>query len=137
MTSDINKTSPERIEILRSTENIVNTFLHILHNANMKWDWFADSRALSLPLAFEAIEKAILEAKARATRLRFITEITKENIVLTKEFMAILELRHLEGVKGNFGVSDVEYNLAISTTTNAHLGNPAHEQLYHTQSTAM
>ena len=136
MTSDINKTSPERIEILRSTENIVNTFLHILHNANMKWDWFADSRALSLPLAFEAIEKAILEAKARATRLRFITEITKENIALTKEFMAILELRHLEGVKGNFGVSDVEY-IAISTTTNAHLGNPAHEQLYHTQSTAM
>ena len=57
--------------------------------------------ALSLPLAFEAIEKAILEAKARATRLRFITDITKENIALTKEFMAILELRHLEGVKGN------------------------------------
>jgi hypothetical protein len=115
MASDIKKTSAERIEILRSTENITNSFLHILHNANTKWDWFADSRALSLPLAFEAIKKAILEEKARATRLRFVTNITKENIALTKVFMDILELRHL-GVNGNFGVSDVEY-IAIFTTT--------------------
>lgn len=96
MTSDIKKTNAERIEILRSTENIVNTFLHILHNANTKWDWFADVGALSLPLAFEAVKKAMLEAKARATRLRFITEITKENMADTKELMDILELRHLE-----------------------------------------
>jgi two-component system, OmpR family, sensor histidine kinase VicK len=122
MTSDIKKTNTERIEILRSAENILNTFLHILHNANTKWDWFADSRALSLPLAFEAIKKAILEAKTKATRLRFITEITKENMALAKEFKDILELRHIEGVKGNFGVSDVEY-IAISTTTNAHFGD--------------
>jgi hypothetical protein len=61
MTSNT-KTSTERIEILCSTENIINTFLHILHNANTKWDWFADSRVLSLSLAFEAIKKAILEA---------------------------------------------------------------------------
>jgi hypothetical protein len=57
----------------------------------------------------------MLEAKARATRLRFITEITKENIFYAKEFMESVELRHLDGVKGNFGVSDAEY-IAISTT---------------------
>ena len=34
----------------------------------------------AVPLEFEAIRKAILEAKTRDTRLRFITEITKENI---------------------------------------------------------
>ncbi|MFZ0511871.1 MAG: hypothetical protein WAM14_09715, partial [Candidatus Nitrosopolaris sp.] len=57
----------------------------------------------------------MVEAKARATKLRFITEITKENISHTKEFMESVELRHLDGVKGNFGVSDAEY-IAISTT---------------------
>ena len=43
-----------------------------------------------------------------------ITQITQENISCTKEFMEIVELRHLDGVKGNFGVSDSEY-IAIST----------------------
>ena len=116
MTSDINKTNVERIEVLHGTEIIINTHLHILHNANRRWDYFADVKSLSVvPLAFEAIKKAMLEAKARATRLRFITEITKENIFYAKEFMESVELRHLDGVKGNFGVSDAEY-IAISTT---------------------
>jgi hypothetical protein len=44
----------------------------------------------------------MLEAKARATRLKFLTEITKENMAHTKELMDILELRHLGGVKGKF-----------------------------------
>ena len=47
--------------------------------------------------------------------MRFITEITQENISYVKEFIESVELRHLEGAKGNFGVSDSEY-IAISTT---------------------
>jgi two-component system, OmpR family, sensor histidine kinase VicK len=113
----VTKTNPARIEILHDFETIINTYLHIIYNAKSRWDYFADVRSLSaVPLAFEAIKKAILEAKARATRLRFITEITKENISYTKDFMEIVELRHLDGVKGNFGLSDSEY-IAISTTS--------------------
>ena len=56
----------------------------------------------------------MLAAKARDTRLRFITEITQENICYVKEFIESVELRHLDGAKGNFGVSDSEY-IAIST----------------------
>jgi two-component system sensor histidine kinase VicK len=116
MTANINETKARRIELLHNTETIINTYLHILHNANSRWDYFADARSLSvIPSAFEEIKKAMLEAKARDTRLRFITEITKENIPYTKEFMESVELRHLDGVKGNFGVSDAEY-IAISTT---------------------
>ena len=116
MTSDIDKTNAGTIEVLHGTEIIINTYLHILHNANRRWDYFADVKSLSVvPLAVEAIKKAMLEAKDRATRLRFITEITKENISYAKEFMESVELRHLDGVKGNFGVSDAEY-IAISTT---------------------
>ncbi|MFZ0224120.1 MAG: hypothetical protein WAM42_20760, partial [Candidatus Nitrosopolaris sp.] len=54
-------------------------------------------------------------AKVRGARVRFITEITKENISYTETFVQSVELRHLDGVKGNFGVSDAEY-IAISTT---------------------
>src|SRR5215472_17391680 len=115
MIANVNKTNARRIELLHDTETIINIYLHILHNANSRWDYFADARSLSvIPSAFEEIKKAMLEAKARDTRLRFITEITKENISYAKEFMESVELRHLDGVKGNFGVSDTEY-IAIST----------------------
>src|SRR5215467_1631445 len=116
MTNEINKTNPGRIEVIHDNNTIIDTYVHILHNARSRWDYFAEARSLSVvPLAFEAIKKALLEAKARATRLRFITEITKENISYTKDFMEIVELRHLDGVKGNFGVSDSEY-IAISAS---------------------
>src|SRR5215467_12430223 len=116
MTNEINKTNPGRIEVIHDSDTIIDIYVHILHNARSRWDYFADARSLSVvPLAFEAIKKALLEAKARAIRLRFITEITKENISYTKDFMEIVELRHLDGVKGSFGVSDSEY-IAVSTT---------------------
>src|SRR5215467_12458250 len=113
---DIKKTNAGRIEVLHDTEIIINTYLRILHEANRRWDYFADVRSLLVvPLGFEAIKRAISEAQARGTRLRFISEITQENISYTKEVIEIVELRHLDGVKGNFGVSDSEY-IAISTT---------------------
>ena len=115
MTANINKSDIGMIEVLDDTKIIIDTYLRILHKANGRWDYFADVRSLSVvPFGFEAIKKAISEAKAKGTRLRFITEITQENISCTKEFIEIAELRHLDGVKGNFGVSDSEY-IAIST----------------------
>src|SRR5215469_4626358 len=116
MIANVNKTNAGSLDVLHDTETIINTYLHILHNANSRWDYFADVGSLSLiPSAFEVIKKAILEAKARGTRLRFITEITKVNVSYTKAFVQNVELRHLDGVKGNFGVSDTEY-ISISTT---------------------
>jgi hypothetical protein len=44
--------------------------------------------------------------KDRGIRLRFITEITKDNISYCKELMKTAELRHLDGIKGNFGIVD-------------------------------
>src|SRR5215472_15438319 len=115
MTSNINNSNAGMIEVLDDTEIIIDTYLRILHNTNGRWDYFADVRSLSVvPFGFEAIKKGISEAKAKGTRLRFITEITQKNISCTKEFIETAELRHLDGVKGNFGVSDSEY-IAIST----------------------
>ena len=113
----MNNTNSERIEVLHDTEIIINTYLNILNNAGNRWDYFADVRSLSLaPFAIEPIKKAMLDARrARGTRLRFVTEITKHNISYCKQIMENVELRHLDGVKGNFGVSDTEY-IAISTT---------------------
>jgi two-component system, OmpR family, sensor histidine kinase VicK len=56
------------------------------------------------------IKNAYSELLRRGIKTRFITEITDKNIQYCKELKKIVyELRHLEGVKGNFGVSESDY----------------------------
>jgi two-component system, OmpR family, sensor histidine kinase VicK len=71
----------------------------------------------SLAFAIESIRKSFLEAKDRDVKLRCITEITTENIPYCKELMKIAEVRHLDGIKGNFMVSEKEY-LAPAVSNN-------------------
>jgi hypothetical protein len=49
---------------------------------------------------------AVKALKDKGIKIRFITDVTKENISFCKSLMTISELRHLEGVKGNFGIVD-------------------------------
>jgi hypothetical protein len=66
MTADTKKTNVERIEVLHDTEFIISTYMHILHKANRRWDYFADVKSLSVvPFGFEPIRKAIMEARDR------------------------------------------------------------------------
>ena len=64
------------------------------------------------PLAIQVktIKKAFADAKRRNVGLRYLTEITKDNISYCKELMTIVdEPRHLDGIKGNFMLSETEY----------------------------
>jgi hypothetical protein len=91
-------TRNERIEVLHNKDIIVNTYLRALHNAN-KWDYFAETKLL-VPLGMGSLNEALVDAKNRGIRLRFITEITKDNVSRCKDTMKIAELKHLEGVRG-------------------------------------
>jgi two-component system, OmpR family, sensor histidine kinase VicK len=44
--------------------------------------------------------------KRRGIKIRFITEITKENVQYCKELLNISEIRHLDEIKENFGIAD-------------------------------
>jgi hypothetical protein len=56
------------------------------------------------------IRRTHYEMKERGVKIRFITEITKGNMNHCKELMNIGEVRHLDEIKGNFGVLDSTYN---------------------------
>ena len=45
------------------------------------------------------IKKGYIDFKRRGVKIRFITEITKENIPYCKELMQYVELRHMEKLK--------------------------------------
>lgn len=105
-----NDDTVEKIEVLRTTDTIIHTYLQAIHKAKGKWDYYADIKSLSGTFGIEPIKKALLYAKERRNiTIRFVTEITRDNIPYCKEIMKIGEVGHLDGVKGNFGISDTEY----------------------------
>ena len=78
-------------------------------------DYCHDSRSPSSLVTNDQYFQIIKNLKAKGIRQRFITEITEENIRHSKELANYVELRHLEGVKGNFGIVDgKEYGAAAN-----------------------
>ena len=80
-------------------------------NAEVKIDACVDYTRPSLILQIKEIKKAFYDAKERGIKLRYITEITADNVSFCKELSSTIadELRHLDGIKGNFYVSEREY----------------------------
>ena len=108
---------------MRNPEIIIKTYLSILNNIKGKWSHFADINSVSqLPFMFDKIREIMLCAKgSREIRLRFITEITKDNLQFCKQVAETVEVRHLEGVKGNFGISDCEYISVLTTESQSRI----------------
>ena len=66
--------------------------------------------------------------KSRGVKLRYVTEITDDNIGYCKELIKLVnELRHLDGIKGNFYISETEY---IAPASLHEKGKPASEIIY-------
>jgi two-component system sensor histidine kinase VicK len=63
-----------------------------------------------LAVTIDPIRGAFSDAKKRGVKLRYLTEISKENASFCKELISLVdEMRHLDGIKGNFMLSESEY----------------------------
>jgi signal transduction histidine kinase len=113
--------SSEKTEIVYGSSNVLDREILFFSNAKLKVDTCMDYTRPSLAIIIESIRKSFLDAKSRDVKLRYITEITTENILYCKELMKIAELRHLDGIKGNFMVSEKEY-IALVVSNNTTLG---------------
>ncbi len=99
----------ERTEVLSGEQNVMDTILHFLSISD-RIDSCGDYKAPSLIIEVEAYKKLLLDLKANGIKLRYITDITKDNIQYCKELLKFAkEIRHLDGIRANFSVSETEY----------------------------
>jgi two-component system, OmpR family, sensor histidine kinase VicK len=56
-------------------------------------------------MGVDAIKNERIKAKKRGVNFRYITEVTNDNVAYCKELSEFAEVRHLDGIKGNFEVS--------------------------------
>ena len=104
------KTIREGTEVLNGVDTVMDTLLQFLHRTDSKIDACVDYTRPSLAIDIQVFREAFLDAKKRGVKLRYVTETTKDNISYCKQMMTMVdELRHLDGIKGNFYISDTEY----------------------------
>src|ERR687894_1553320 len=122
-----NYETTERTEIWSGLETISRKSFEVLSRAKVTSDCCHDSKSPLILVTTEQYFQMIKQLKAKGIRQRFVTEITAENVKYSKELACYVELRHLQGVKGNFGVVDgKEYGAAA----NIYAMRPAVEFIY-------
>ena len=96
--------------VLTDPKDIMSSAATLFPDVKERIDCCADDNAPYSHFMLKPVRDGYIQLKNRGIKVRFITEIMKENLYYSKELMKIVELRHLDGIKGNFGISDgVEY----------------------------
>jgi two-component system, OmpR family, sensor histidine kinase VicK len=121
--------SVKNTKVLQGPEKVIDIALQFTSNAENKIDACVDHTRPSLIVGIRELKKAFRDVKKRGVKLRYITEITAENISFCKELLATMvdELRHLDGIKGNFYVSEREY---IAPAALHEKGKPSSQIIY-------
>ena len=106
----------ERVQLLYGIENIAKVQSQVVYNAKARIDVCVDSKSPSVVIEGEHVKNILLDAITnRGIKYRYITEINQSNIQYCKKLSKIIhEIRHLNGIRGNFAVTESEY---IATVT--------------------
>jgi two-component system sensor histidine kinase VicK len=99
----------QRTEVLHKPENMTKAVAEFFSGAFTALDICADHTWPSVAMELDVFKQAFVDVNKNKAKSRVVTEITKDNIRYCKELMNLGELRHLDGIKGNFAVSERVY----------------------------
>ena len=109
-------------------DNADNAILRFIDAAKVKIDSCLNSVAPSVMIKVDAIRERRVDAvKNRGLKLRYVIDITKDNIDYVKQMLTFSEIRHLDGLKGNFEVADQREYVAVATL---HAAQPIPQLLF-------
>jgi two-component system sensor histidine kinase VicK len=105
--------SEDKVTMVQGFDNIVQAVEDALNRTEQRWDACLD--AATPRISAKMIGKAHQEARKRKVAIRYIIDITKDNVEYCKQIMANsgAEIRHSPGIQGSFGVSDDVYISSI------------------------
>ena len=87
-----------------------------LYLKRMRFIAYIDYSRPFLAIEIEELKKAFSMQREEESD-RYVTEITKDNVPYCKELLKMVdELRHIEGIRGNFYVNKTQY-IAPATST--------------------
>src|SRR5215212_6390448 len=103
----------EQTEMLIGAEVTIKRMSELFSNVSKKFDGCANSTAPSI--AMTIFRDAYEDMKSRGVKIRWVTDITKDNLTHCKDLMQYAEVRHISCLDENFRVSETEYIAATTT----------------------
>jgi signal transduction histidine kinase len=88
---------------------VTDSLIAFLRNAKESIEVCVDPASVFVIVSFPPYLQGCLDAKQRGVAIKIVTEITTENVDYCKQMMKFAEVRHIDGIKGNFGVTEIEY----------------------------
>jgi hypothetical protein len=97
-------------KILCNIEETNKAILEFIDKTIHRYDICADSKTPSFVFNNNEIRKRFLDFKDKKKgNVRYIIEITRDNIDFCKEVMTAVELRHMQGLRGVSRINEAEY----------------------------
>jgi two-component system, OmpR family, sensor histidine kinase VicK len=108
----------EKTEMLIGDEVTASRVSEFFSNMSKKFDTCANSEAPSV--AMTIFRDAYENMKSRGIKIRWVTDITKDNLTHCKDLTQYADVRHISSLNGNFGVSEIEYIAAATINEGQH-----------------
>ena len=70
---------------MHGSENVVDRLVQFMQKAQLRIDVFVDNTRPGLAIEIKRLKDAFIDAKRRHVTIRYITEITKDNLDYCKE----------------------------------------------------
>jgi hypothetical protein len=101
------RTNDEKTVVLYDGAEMFRITIEDFSNLKETVDICGDHHGPSMFVNIRLLWPLFMQLTKRGIRVRFLAEITKENLVYSKELMKFAELRHLDNIKfGGFGIFD-------------------------------
>jgi two-component system, OmpR family, sensor histidine kinase VicK len=102
----------EKTRVLHNPTKMIDVSLQIYSRITEYMDAICDDRGVEVTIKATPIWNGMNDLKNKGVHLRWITNITPDNLKWCKEFMKLVEVRHIDGIKGAFGIHDNMYYMA-------------------------
>jgi hypothetical protein len=94
--------------VISGKDEIIAAIARYQSNIKKRWCACVDSWIPIFSMSKE-VRQGYIAAKDRGIKIRYITEITADNLVQCKQIAKFAELRHLPKITGSFSVSETEF----------------------------
>lgn len=100
--------APERTEVVIGFDNMLEMTRYGFSIVDKGFDCLWDAEFVSiLPVYFaDGVSEATRLVNEKGIKIRVITEIKKDNLESVVQLSKLYDVRHLQGIKGNFGILD-------------------------------
>jgi hypothetical protein len=96
---------PDKTNVLYGNDNIIKETLETILWVKKSIVGSVDKAGPAIHVLYEPIWSRLVSLK-KDVKIRSVTEITVDNVTYCKKLLEVCDLRHLDGVRTNFGIDD-------------------------------